>query len=70
MKKKMYNHAYDIGFQLNSDEKDPHKVPATEILTALKQRALDFEEMLGTDNESELYEAIGCFDTFEFEEEE
>jgi len=68
-KKRMFNHAYDIGFQLNSEIEDPFKVPASKILTALLQRVTDFMKDLGTKNESELYEAIDCFDTEEFEEE-
>ena len=55
-----YNHAFDIGFEVESDN-DGESVTATELIAALKRRVNDLEK-----NGEEIVEACGLpFDTYE-----
>lgn len=61
---KKYNHAFDLAFELESDNKSDD-VTATELLAALEKRV----EYLKS-HPDEIVGACGLFDTIENEEDE
>jgi len=63
MNKSRYSHAFDIAFEVISNEKDGSDVTADMIADALRDR---IKSLLHND---EMIEACGCpFDTYEMEE--
>jgi len=60
---KKYNHAFDIAFELESDN-DGERVTASELMAGLLRRVADLIQ-----NPDEIIEACGLpFDTYENEE--
>ena len=59
-RKRKYNHAFDIAFELDTDHDVAH-VTSQELIAALRKRLLDLEN-----NGEEIIEACGMpFDTYE-----
>ena len=56
--KQKFNHAYSVGFQLNTTETRPSSVPAEEMKRAILLRAISM-------GDNEVHEACDCFDTIE-----
>lgn len=64
-KKKKYNHAFDIAFEIESDLDDGSDITEEQFMTAIIKRALD------TYNDGIIEECVGgSFDTYEYENEE
>jgi len=62
---KRYNHAFDIGFSLESSCPTGENVTAGELIAALKQRVNDLENF----NDCSIIEAVGLpWDTYEVED--
>lgn len=55
----MYNHAFDIAFEVVTDKRNPSDVPVQDLVTALRKRI----ESLLAEGESNFKEAVDCFDT-------
>lgn len=63
---KKYNHAFGIGFSVNTTHKDDEKVPEHELIAALKARVDDLMK-----NPGEILEACGkAWDSYDYEEAE
>jgi hypothetical protein len=58
-----FNHMFDIAFSLVSNEEDYEKVPASELIAALKQRVAALESM----SDADALEAFGYADSYQVE---
>ena len=63
IEKKLYNHAFDVAFSVETDESDPFKVTNRELIVGLLMRFVNLVEV------EELREACGHVDTYKNEEE-
>lgn len=62
IEKKLYNHAFDVAFSIETNEKDPGKVTSRELTAALLMRLSLLVMSRG------VVEACGHVDTYEKEE--
>jgi len=58
MKKKKYNHMFDVAFTVDTEEKDPYKVKPFFLILALEKRVRYLKE-----NPQECAEAFGYADS-------
>lgn len=54
----MYNHAFDIAFEVVTD-KESHQVTEQELFEALEKRIKSLKQ------DGSILEAVGCYDTHE-----
>jgi cob(I)alamin adenosyltransferase len=56
----MFNHAFDIAFEVITDKEEPDEVTEQELIKALEKRIKSLKES------GDIDEAVSCYDSYEF----